>query len=302
MKKIFLGILIAGLLTSLIGNGLTFNRTIELGKENVLLEKEIEAAKTESATNLQSVKNKFQTELDEIQKILDSIANNLVTLEKDLGNLDANIETNLNDLNEKSADLTEKLAKLENETFDAVKIYEKTKKAMVKVISGSSYGSGFLFGEKNLIVTAYHVIKAGPGTEVTILPNDGYHAWMIGKVIKVKPEWNLAIIELPYPLNTEPLMPAGNISRGEKVVVVGNPIELNNSVSAGVISGLYRELTELPLVRLLQFDASISFGSSGGAVLNKNGEVIGVVVKMITDFSFGFAVPIDYVSRLLLEK
>ena len=194
------------------------------------------------------------------------------------------------------------LASVENKIFQPAEVYEKTRKAVVSISTGNSSGAGFLFGQKNLIATAYHVINAGPGTEVTVLPHDEFYLAIRGKVKKVKPEWDLAIIELAYPLKAEPLSPADvkKLYVGKPMLLIGNPSGFGNSISAGFVSGLNRNIKTLPEVSFIQLDGSVYFGNSGGPIINSNGEVVGVISQGIRDvLTFSFAVPIDYLNRLL---
>lgn len=303
MKKI-LAITIILIIVLTISSVKNFMAIDRLTLDNALLNRELintEAALKESGAQirerLEALGNDMQNKAEKkdfeaTYSLTHNLKTGLETLETELGTLERSVTTNKQDL-----------ARLENEIFNPVKVYEKTRKAIVMVAGRGGIGSGFLFGEKNQIITAYHLVNSGPGTEVTIYPNDGYYVWMIGKVKKVKPEWDLAIIELPDSLHTEPLMPADvrNISVGEPIAVMGSPNGFNNSFSAGVISGLRRELNALPQIRFIQFDAAVYFGNSGGAVLNKNGEVIGLVSKAFNDFSFGFAIPISYINEFLEE-
>ncbi|MBI2626557.1 MAG: serine protease [Candidatus Nealsonbacteria bacterium] len=251
-------------------------------KSNALLKQEMMTADVKLKSDIESNKN-------ESRKNLAALENNLRD-KAATADLDAMGKTN-----------KQELARLENKIFQPSEIYEKARKSVVGIYSGDSAGTGFIFGKKNQVITAYHVVKAGPGTTVSITPNDG-HLWIQGKIIKVKPEWDLAVIELAEPLNAEPLMPADakKLSIGDPIVAIGNPAMLNNSVSAGIISAFDRHFDNYS-IQFIQIDNSVYFGNSGGPILNKQGEVIGVVSRSIGAFTFSFAVPINYVELLLEE-
>jgi S1-C subfamily serine protease len=90
---------------------------------------------------------------------------------------------------------------------------------------------------------------------------------------------------------------------GDEAIVVGNPFGLRHSVTAGVISGLGRTFklpsTQEPVTGLIQFDAAVNPGNSGGPLLNREGEVVGIVTALVNPteqdvfIGIGFAVPID---------
>lgn len=267
----------------------------ELNKDRQSLKDRLESLDLEFKTAISEESDRLEKELSISQSLAAEKVNEMRQTLAALEILEKNLEVALNFL---ETNLNGELAELENKIFEPAKIYEKTKKAIVGITSMTGRGTGFLFGKNNQIVTAYHVIKAGVGTTVSITPNDG-HLWMLGKVKIIKPEWDLAVIELPEPLNAEPLMPAINPTTGEPVLIIGNPAWHINSASTGIISGTKRKLSVLPDVDFIQIDASIFPGNSGGPVLDKEGKAIGVVSHGINDsFIFGFAVTIDYVNKL----
>ncbi len=263
-----------------------------LDKENVLLKRELTAVKTDAEKTIKNLG-------DDLGKAQRTIA----AMDSDISNKAEKKEleetqTYFSRFEKDAAETRQDVANLENKIFEPAAIYAGARKSVVS-INGST---GFLFRNKTQIVTVYHALNSDPGTMVMVVPNDGTHLFVMGEIKKVRPEWDLAIIELVVPLNADPLAPASISAVGERVLVIGNTNGLNNSVSTGVISGVNRELHELPSVRMLQFDAAISFGNSGGPIIDNDGKVIGLVNRALDNFSFGFATPIDYVQRLLDEK
>lgn len=219
----------------------------------------------------------------------------LNSVQKDTGELGGEIGR----LNEELKSINTKLAKLEVKDFDSAKIYAETKKAVV-MIGG---GAGFLYIKNTQVITAFHVIaELLSDKTVEVFPNDGVHILIRGKIKFVKVDWDLAVIELEEPIDAAPLMPADviNLTGGERVLAIGNPEGLKNSLSAGVISGLAIRRSS-PSGPLISTDLSLDRGSSGGPLINKNGEVIGVISKSLWNLTFGFAIPIDKVDQLIAE-
>ncbi len=163
----------------------------------------------------------------------------------------------------------------------------------------SGLGTGVIINADGQILTARHVIEGAKTIEVTFA--DGTVAK--GKVESETPETDSAVLSTDK--SPEVIVPAvlsGGGRVGDEVFVVGHPLGLAYSMSAGVISGLGRSIPlddEITLRQLIQFDAAANPGNSGGPLLNRNGQVIGIVTALAnpTDQNFfvgiGFAVPIE---------
>ena len=132
-------------------------------------------------------------------------------------------------------------------------------------------GSGIMIGKKGFILTNNHVAAGGLFYSVKIEGDDEvYHTH---EVIKYNSTTDLAVLRIQRELNPIPIYKGKKeLVRGQKVVAIGSPLGLFNSVSDGIISG-FRNIND---VDMIQFTAPISHGSSGGAVLNMQGEIIGI--------------------------
>ena len=132
-------------------------------------------------------------------------------------------------------------------------------------------GSGIMIGRNGFILTNHHVAAGGYFYSVRI--EDEEEVYVTDEVIKYNQEIDLAIIRIRKELNPIPVYKGKDkLVRGQRVVAIGSPLGLFNSVSDGIISG-FRKIDD---VDMIQFTAPISHGSSGGAVLNMQGEVIGI--------------------------
>lgn len=162
-------------------------------------------------------------------------------------------------------------------------------------------GSGVVVNENGDILTAYHVVEHATAIEINFA--DGSRA--AAQVLSADPEMDIAVLHPAQP--PELIVPAvlgsaGAMRIGDEAFVVGNPLGLSASMSAGVISGFGRstfvEGSEQRLEGLIQFDTAVNPGSSGGPLLNRQGQVVGIVTGLAnpTDQNFfagiGFAVPI----------
>jgi S1-C subfamily serine protease len=164
-----------------------------------------------------------------------------------------------------------------------------------------SVGSGVVINEQGDILTSLHVVDGA--SEIKLTFADGSES--LGRITGSQPENDIAVVRANTPPAT--LVPAvlGNPNAervGSEAFVVGNPFGLYSSMSSGVISGFNRsfkpEESEYRLEGLIQIDAAVNPGNSGGPLLNRYGEVIGIVTGLVnpTEENFfvgvGFAVPI----------
>lgn len=132
-------------------------------------------------------------------------------------------------------------------------------------------GSGIMIGEKGYIITNFHVIQGGAYFSVRIEDND--NIYNTDQVIKYNTSFDLAVIRISHTLRPLPIYNGHTeLVRGQKVVAIGSPLGMFNSVSDGIISG-FRNIGDIDMI---QFTAPTSPGSSGGAILNMQGEVIGI--------------------------
>jgi S1-C subfamily serine protease len=163
--------------------------------------------------------------------------------------------------------------------------------------SKGSLGSGVILTDTGTVLTAHHVIAGGG--RISILFADGTKA--AATVASANPKTDIATLtpkKLPEVVVAATL--GGGVAVGSEVVAIGNPLGLRDSTTTGIVSGLNRTTNTKagPLSGLIQFDAAVNPGSSGGPLLNTQGVVVGVVVSIADpgdDEAFagiGFAVPI----------
>ena len=165
-----------------------------------------------------------------------------------------------------------------------------------------SLGSGVILDKNGLIVTNAHVVQKA--SDIYVVLNDG--TILQAKVIRVSQSDDLAIIktDLPYLVKEVKFADIKDIMVGETVIAIGNPLGLENSVTVGVVSGKDRAFSnvmcEYVCSGLVQTDASINPGNSGGALLNLDGELVGVSVAVVQNAqNIGFAIPVDKIVKLL---
>jgi S1-C subfamily serine protease len=169
-------------------------------------------------------------------------------------------------------------------------------------------GAGVIVDETPLILTALHVVRESP--RVILRFADGFEAE--AQIVGTLPARDIAVLR---PLVRPPLViPAvlGDPRRmeiGDEAFVIGNPFNLAGSFSAGIVSGLNRTVTapslSQPITGLIQFDAAANPGSSGGPLIDRRGEVVGIVTAVANPSGqrafagIGFAVPINVAGGAL---
>jgi putative serine protease PepD len=177
-------------------------------------------------------------------------------------------------------------------------IYRRVRPSVVVIRTNDALGSGVIVADNGSIVTANHVIAGA--TRITVTFFDG--ATTSATVVAADPKVDVAVLSpASLPEVVVPAALGSGASVGAPVVAVGNPLGLADSVSAGVVSGLNRtaRTADGTYSGLIQFDASVNPGSSGGALLDARGLVIGIVVSIANPAhedafaGIGFAVPIS---------
>ena len=170
-------------------------------------------------------------------------------------------------------------------------------------------GSGFVIDKAGHIVTNYHVIQGAKSVQVSFSDNESLKAQIVG----VDPSTDIAVLQVDAHSRAFTPLPLGNsdqIQVGDEVVAIGNPFGLDRSITAGIVSALQRGITapnNFEIDHVIQTDAALNHGNSGGPLLNAQGQVIGVNAQIQTGGSsdgnvgVGFAIPINTVKTVVAE-
>ena len=167
-------------------------------------------------------------------------------------------------------------------------------------------GSGFIINKEGDIITNAHVVSGAD--KVTVILKDGRQ--IEGKVLGSDELTDIAVVQVkPDNLPTVSIGSSQNLQPGDWAIAIGNPLGLDNTVTAGIISAIGRKSGQIGVdkrVSFIQTDAAINPGNSGGPLLNQNGEVIGVNTAIIQGAQgLGFAIPIETAQRIakqIIEK
>jgi S1-C subfamily serine protease len=204
-------------------------------------------------------------------------------------------------------------------------IYEGAKHGVVQVTSTSvvsdnlfgaqeqqAQGSGFVIDKDGHVVTNYHVVQGAKKVQVSFSDEEQMNATVVG----TDPSTDIAVLKIQGAMSRSltPLVlgDSNRVKVGDAVVAIGNPFGLERTVTAGIVSALQRQIQApngFQIDEVIQTDAAINHGNSGGPLLNANGDVIGVNAQIETEsggnVGIGFAIPIDTVkdvaSQLIKE-
>jgi S1-C subfamily serine protease len=200
------------------------------------------------------------------------------------------------------------ISELQAQPPAAAQVYRSTRAGLVVIVSQGApgtedLGTGIVVDAQGEILTALHVVQGGTAIQVTFADGTSSAA----SITSSDPADDIAVLtpsQLPSVIRPEVL--GGSAQIGDEALVVGNPLGLDASLSEGVISGLGRSF---PLANgstlngMIQFDAAVNPGSSGGPLFNAQGQVMGIVTGLANPAStdnfagIGFAVPIGTASR-----
>ncbi len=207
---------------------------------------------------------------------------------------------------------------LSSEEETNVKVYDRVSPGVVNItttvveydfflqpIAEEGTGSGAVLDVEGHVVTNFHVVDGARSLEVALPDQTKFRARFVG----ADRDNDLAVIRLidtpPERLHPVPLGDSTTLRVGQKVLAIGNPFRLQNTLTVGVVSSLGRQIrTETGLIDdVIQTDAAINPGSSGGPLLNTAGELIGINTSIIGkgNIGIGFAVPADTVRRVVTD-
>lgn len=164
-------------------------------------------------------------------------------------------------------------------------------------------GTGFIIDKEGHILTNNHVVERADQINITLENEEEFKARIIGR----DPETDLALIKIDGAENLTPLKlgDSSKLEVGDWVVAIGNPYGLGNTVTAGIVSAMYRDIdiNPGPFDNFIQTDASINPGNSGGPLMNTRGEVIGINSAIFSqtgqNIGIGFAIPVNMAKDLL---
>ena len=177
-----------------------------------------------------------------------------------------------------------------------------SRKQQVQTPKKEASGSGVIISADGYIVTNNHVVEGADELTVTLNDNREFSARIIG----TDKNTDLALIKVNAKnLPTLPIGDSEKLKVGEWVLAVGNPFNLNSTVTAGIVSAKARSLGANGVESFIQTDAAINAGNSGGALVNTNGELVGINAMLYSQTGsysgYGFAIPTTIMNKVVAD-
>ena len=231
--------------------------------------------------------------LTELQK---EASHQIISMQGNINIMDAEMVSLNKEVTSRMMDVEDKISTLSSKIEDIAvisteRLYEEVKSGVVEVITEAGgikqiTASGFIFDPQGYVVTAYHVVEEA--TKVDVILYDGTIS--AASVTGYCPFSDIAVLTLEQALTTDALIVGDSnaIAIGEPVIAVGSPFELSGTVTSGIVSQKDRFVDiEYDIGKhhwvpnLIQCDATVNFGNSGGPLINSKGEVIGLTIARV---------------------
>ena len=232
-----------------------------------------------------SLEKKIEESQANIRTLTNSIINTKSTLEKTISTLDIKVGSITEDI--------DMLKVSAGEDFSG--IIEKAVKSVVTIKTDVGQGTGFIITKDGYIVTNAHVLSGGSRVQAITSEKGSFNAELIG----YDGNLDLALLKIEGTFTQAELGNSNEIQMGEKVIAIGNTLGLKFSVSEGIVSGIHRPGPS-QLDAYIQTDAALNPGNSGGPLINKQGEIIGINnFKIGSGENLGFALESNYIKETI---
>jgi len=215
------------------------------------------------------------------------LRSNQLELSSKINELRENLESTQTSLNEQLAELKA------STSSDFSEIIEDSIPSVVTVVTDVSQGTGFIINDDGYIVTNAHVLYGAHYAKALTADKLVINAQLIGANLNL----DVALLKIPGNYESLKLGNSDNVKIGEKVIAIGNPLGLSFSVTEGIVSGINRAGPN-NLQAYIQTDVALNPGNSGGPLINRDGEVIGINnFKIGGGEGLGFALESNYVKE-----
>ncbi|MEM3384546.1 MAG: trypsin-like peptidase domain-containing protein [Nitrososphaeria archaeon] len=253
-------------------------------EQNRTLLNQVQTWLKENITYLQNQVINANSQIAMLQNQVSSLNNQILLLDSQIKSLQNQIE------NLKLQDAT-RIFQLASPSVIQIRVYDSTFQLL-------GLGSGFVYDNNGHIVTNFHVIRDGRFFIIITYDNEMFEAYLIG----TDQQADLAVLKANLPTKYPPLKLSDTITIGEPVYAIGSPFGLTESITVGIISQLNRSVPDVTYIPMLQTDAAVNPGNSGGPLINSRGEVVGVTTAGIAKYvgeGIGFAIPSPMVKRVV---
>jgi S1-C subfamily serine protease len=237
--------------------------------------------------NFNSLNQKITDLKTDTQTKINSLSETVLSFEEELTSLGSQVGSIDSEINLLKASTSE----------DFSGIIEDSVKSVVTIKTDVSQGTGFIIDEDGYVVTNAHVMEGAKAAAVITYDGEQHSVALTG----TDTQMDIALLKIAGTYEKLALGDSDDVSVGEKVIAIGNPLGLQFSVSEGIISAIHREGVN-GLEAYIQTDAALNPGNSGGPLIDKQGEVVGINnFKIGEGENLGFALESDYVKDTVNE-
>ena len=253
-----------------------------LNNQLTTFQDEQEARVSAVSDEITTLRGETLAQIDTIEHEIDIANQEIDIVKQEINGASARIGK----LEKEVASVATEFSEFSQYSIDASEVYQRVGQATVVVSDGDRIvGSGFILSTKAHAVTAYHVVEHLSEIYI-ILPDGRVSTATVAGTCKYS---DIAVLALEDELVIEPpiLADSSTVRVGEPVVTIGNPLDLTETLTSGIVSQTNRfvEIEYQPQTRwvanLIQFDAAVNFGNSGSPLVNSKGEVIGMVIARV---------------------
>ncbi len=226
----------------------------------------------------EDLSGKIQGAYDEIENDQKEISSKINQISENIVESQANIENQISELKKETSQ-------------DFSSVIEESVNSVVTIITDVSQGTGFIIDEQGYIVTNAHVLNRASQLKIISSDREQYDGELLGYNLTT----DIALLRIPGKHNFLELEESKDITIGEKVIAIGNPLGLSFSITEGIVSAKDRKINNLPAY--IQTDVALNPGNSGGPLINKKGKAIGINNFKIAGEGLGFALESDYIKK-----
>jgi len=277
----------------------------KLDNETAKLFSDIEQSKEQLTTRIieeksYSEEQRQQLEKDTLEnlvKLENFVTQKTTTLKLDLESQLSTIEDSVDELEETSLELEDRISSLRISSSDFTAIIDDVIRAVVSVKTNAGQGSGVIYHPSGYIITNKHVIEGVNNIWVVDYNGMSHPVQILGFGVDV----DLAVLKINSTETFDYLEFEYQVSVGQHVIAVGNPLGLSFTVTEGIISAVNRDIDD-SAVGYIQTDVSINSGSSGGPLVNAAGDIVGInTLKIDATEGLGFAIPAHIVENIAMQ-
>jgi S1-C subfamily serine protease len=252
-----------------------------------LLYGQLQMSYNKIGTEIRNLKIENQDQFSEIADSLLKTKEDIITIETSLQSVDIQISSIGKEFDELKASVSS----------DFSGIFEKAVESVMTIRTNTGQGTGFVVANNGYIITNYHVIENANSASVYSYDGKAHPVSIIG----YNPTMDIALLKINTDYPSLKIADSDEITPAEKVIAIGNPYGLSFSVSEGVISAIHR-IGPNGLNVYIQTTAELNSGNSGGPLINKKGEVIGMNnFKLSEGEGLGFALESNYIKSVANE-